>query len=147
MYTAIGTNTDSLPRQSGLRFGLENALIKKSFAASKKSVQRRKKKIIGRLQKKTGKTQIVCLILMFLTRCYVIFLCQRQRPSKQRKRRVLCYLVVSLIIVVLILEALSDCIIWPLSGCENKVNFQMSVNLRRRIRLPNSDKFASSMNC
>ena len=47
MYVAIGTNTDSLPRQSGFRFGLENAPIKKSFAASKMCSGG--KKIIGRL--------------------------------------------------------------------------------------------------
>ena len=34
----------------------------------------------------------------------------------------------------------------PLSGCQNKVNFWLIVNLRRQIRLPNNDKSAYSMN-
>ena len=47
----------------------------------------------------------------------------------EKTRLVLCYLVVSLIIVVLIMEAssLADCIIWPLFGCQNRVHFWLNV--------------------
>ena len=41
---------NSLPRQSGLRFGLENTPVKKGFSASK--MCRGRKKIIGRLHSK-----------------------------------------------------------------------------------------------
>ena len=41
---------NSLPRQSGFRFGLENTPVKKGFSASK--MFRGRKKIIGRLHSK-----------------------------------------------------------------------------------------------